>query len=77
MNQNGYSYGYPHGFHKISSISTYSPKPEFERFFPSLGDYIFVQNSISYKKGYILWRWRHNTPIDVVTNYGTTPYFMS
>ena len=29
------------------------------------------------KKGYILWKWRHNTPIDVVTNYVITPYFMS
>ena len=32
---------------------------------------------IKYSTLYILWRWRHNTPIDVVTNYGTRPYFMS
>ena len=35
---------------KIAQISTYTPKTEFKRFFPTPGDYIFVQNSISYKK---------------------------
>ena len=37
-------------FHKNAWISTYSPKTEFDKLFPTTGGVTFVQNSISYKK---------------------------
>ena len=37
-------------FHKNAQISTYSPKTELKRSFPTPSGVTFVQNSISYKK---------------------------